>query len=83
MYMTHNAKSLSQGLQEFPENENTTFLVICRHPNLTAASIIKEVTQVLTLSPFPYAMYADITWLQAGRQTISKAATPNVIFGGI
>lgn len=24
-------ESLSQGLWEFPENENTTFLAICRH----------------------------------------------------
>lgn len=42
MYMTHNAKSLSQGLWEFPENENTTFLAIRGHQSLTAAGIIKR-----------------------------------------
>lgn len=81
MYMTHNAKSLSQGLWEFPKNENRTFLAICGHQSLTAAGII-EVTLVLMPSFLSYAVYGDTMWSQAGRQTTSTAAHPQGHFLG-
>lgn len=69
MYMTHNANSLSQGLWEFPKNENRTFLAICGRQSLTAAGIT-EVTLVLMPSFLSYAVYGDTLWLQAGRQPV-------------
>lgn len=68
MYMTHNAKSLSQGLHKFPENENITFPVICRHQGLSAAGIIRGESGTDALS-LHYAIYVDTMWPQAGRQT--------------
>lgn len=75
----HNAKSLSQGLHKFPENENTTFPVICRHQGLTAAGIIRGEfgTDAFSLH---YAIYVDTMWPQAGRQdNLAQPSIPNVI----
>lgn len=72
MYMTHNAKSLSQGLWEFPENENTTFLAI-RHSwtsEFNSCWHYKEVT--LVLMPSFLAVYGVTMWLQARRLPNSK-----------
>lgn len=75
MYMTHNAKSLSQGLWEFPENENTTFLAIrhLRTSEFNSCWHYKEVTLVMMPSFLSYAVYGVTMWLQAGRLPNSKA----------